>query len=475
MSAYDVFFSFGGHNRSTVRRIAEALRNDGLRVFVDEDITVAEPVTATIEQALRSSKVFLVYYSSGYPSRPACQFELTAAFLAGQRQGDPTRRIVVINPEAETDHIHPVELADAKFLRPPMAGDRKAMAALVGAVRARVDAVSDTFGEVRFTDRPRWFADRPAGVASFIGRYREQWALHTVLHQGEYPLIRQVTSAPAVALLGIAGSGKPTLAAVYGWQFGAVFPGGVFWTSLTGATALDVLARYGDELRRVARMLRLDVDVDRAGRAELLAAVADRIFTTGRPAVWVVDDLPADLDRRTVEQLVLPAGPRLHTILISRQGSYDEFMPTVELDRMSLEDAHLLLRSHREPDAGDDDAAALEALAARLGGHPFSLRLAGDQLRHRQSMRSYADYVRQLAADPTILDPATYLIREIMDGLDDRQRLVLQVATACAPTAVPAKLITRVVTSVRPTGSDVGDALIGLRELLLATRTDDRG
>ena len=45
--------------------------------------------------------------------------DMTAAFLAAQTEGDPRRRVLVINPEAGADHIHPIELRDGKFRNAP--------------------------------------------------------------------------------------------------------------------------------------------------------------------------------------------------------------------------------------------------------------------------------------------------------------------------------------------------------------------
>jgi hypothetical protein len=47
-----------------------------------------------------------------------------AAFLAAQSQGDPRERVLVVNPERDelggsvNEHIHPVELRDARFAIP---------------------------------------------------------------------------------------------------------------------------------------------------------------------------------------------------------------------------------------------------------------------------------------------------------------------------------------------------------------------
>lgn len=115
MTGNDVFLSFAGSDRDAARRLRDNLRRRGLRVWLDETLPVARGITAGIEKQLNASTIMLVLYSAAYPLRSACQFELTEAYLAGERDGDPLRRIMVINPEAFEDHLQPVQLADAKF------------------------------------------------------------------------------------------------------------------------------------------------------------------------------------------------------------------------------------------------------------------------------------------------------------------------------------------------------------------------
>ncbi|MFC8286401.1 tetratricopeptide repeat protein [Streptomyces cyaneofuscatus] len=473
MRTYDVFFSFGGHDRAKAERIAKALRDRKLTVFLDEDIRIGQGVTRTVQQALASSRTLLVHYSAGYPSRYACQYELTAALLAGRRDADPAGRVVVMNPEPTEEHLFPVELADASFARPPEYGDKAALAGLEAAIRRRLSSVRGTIGDPGFSERPRWIADRMAGAHGFVGRYREQWQLHSQLRQGAYPLIRQSTAGPVTALLGVAGAGKSALAAAYAWQFGAAYPGGIHWLNLSGTTSSDLSTRYVQELRKIARTLRLGPAVDRAGAAELIAAVSDHLCTTARPALWVADDLPPDLGREEIESLLLPAAPLVHTVLISRRGPFAESMPVVELGPMSAEDAHLLLRAHR-PVGDDDERRALDSLVERLGGHPLSLQLAGRRLRDRQGLSSVIDDVRRLSEDPTVLDAATSLVQGSLGPLTEQQRLILQIATMGGGAPVPARLVADVLPVVNPGGGDPGDALVDLHERMLATRIEDR-
>jgi hypothetical protein len=192
----------------------------------------------------------LVGRHAGRMARTTVVLEATAAFLAGERAGDPLRPIMVISPEAYEHHLRPVQWADTTFVRYPMPGDDRAMTALAEAVAAAAKSVNGTFGDIRFTERPLWYPDAAGGMPTFVGRYREQWELYSALHRVDFPLVTAVTDGPVVALTGLAGRGKSMLAAAYGWHFGAAFPGDVFRTDLSGATADDALARYGDEVRK---------------------------------------------------------------------------------------------------------------------------------------------------------------------------------------------------------------------------------
>ncbi|MBT8227536.1 MAG: TIR domain-containing protein [Dactylosporangium sp.] len=472
MTNNQVFFSFAGPDRDAARRLLKALRRRGLRVWMDETLPVARGITAGIEDQLNASKIMLILYSAAYPPRSACQFELTEAYLAGEREGDPLRRIVVINPEADEDHLQPVQLADAKFVRYPMPADDRAVTALAEVIAEKMASVDGPFGDFSFTERPIWYPDGSAGTPAFVGRYRERWRLHTELHRVDFPMITAVTGGPVVSLVGLAGSGKSTLAAAYGWHYGSAFPGGVFRTGLSGAGADDALARYGDEVRKIAVALNLPY-AGGAGHAELIAAVADHLHVVGKPALWIIDDVPQDLDRGTLEQLLLPAGAIVRTIMISRRDLSGGVAPVVELGAMSLEDSVAMLRLSREPDDDGEDDLAAERVAQRLGGHPFSLALAAAQLVDRQGLRSYADHLGRIDSNPDPLDPAVSLVGDVFAGLGDGPRLVLQVAALLASAPVPAAVLARIVASVRP-GSDLTDHLAELRRLQLATRTGDR-
>jgi hypothetical protein len=111
---FDLFISYRRKDAERVLPLVEALGRRGLSVFLDqEEISEFAPITEKIRDALAQSKALLAWYSEAYPQSRPCQMELTAALLAAQTEGDPRRRIFVINPESNGTHIEPLELRDA--------------------------------------------------------------------------------------------------------------------------------------------------------------------------------------------------------------------------------------------------------------------------------------------------------------------------------------------------------------------------
>lgn len=100
-----MFVSYPRTDRSAVQPLAQALRDGGLRVFVDDrEIEDFAGITATITTSLAASKTLVAYYSAAYPTRRACQWELTAAYLAARERllgpedpDHPTTRTVMGN------------------------------------------------------------------------------------------------------------------------------------------------------------------------------------------------------------------------------------------------------------------------------------------------------------------------------------------------------------------------------------------
>lgn len=221
-AAYDIFLSHAWKDGERPQQIADALTAAGLRVWFDAtEIDDFASITRAVTDGLAKSKALLAYYSTTYPLRRACQWELTAAFLAAQTEGNPRDRVLVINPEKKPDnpdpsaHIHPIELRDAKFLNAP--NDNSEMQQLVQAIVKHVDQLSAPLADIHPLGAPSWYGMTPVGSTRFVGRLKEMWEVHSLLHAGD---VAQITGAPAATggigqVQGLGGVGKSLLAEEY--------------------------------------------------------------------------------------------------------------------------------------------------------------------------------------------------------------------------------------------------------------------
>ena len=193
--AYDVFLSHAWADGNRPQQIAEAIRKADLRVWFDAaEINDFTSITRAVTEGLAQSKALLAYYSKTYPLRRACQWELTAAFLAAQAEGDPRRRVLVVSPEEKADHIHPIELRDAKFRTAPI-DDGPALHELVQSVVKHVAALDGPLADIRPLTAPNWYGMAPVGSSHFVGRLREMWRVHSLLHAGDVPQVSYAAAA----------------------------------------------------------------------------------------------------------------------------------------------------------------------------------------------------------------------------------------------------------------------------------------
>ncbi|MBP0456479.1 tetratricopeptide repeat protein [Streptomyces montanisoli] len=386
IAEWDVFLSYSRTDAGKARALARILRGQGLRVFLD-DMAVDDfaSITEAITRALARSKTLLALYSAEYPRRRACQWELTYAYLAGQREGDPRRRILVVNPESAAAHVHPVELRDAKHWSWPTAPE--GLQRLAEQVGAHARGIASPLGAAGHTADGRetpslpWLpAPARTGSARFTDRLAEQWRIHTALVRHRAPLVAQPGSGSGrtAQLRGMPGIGKSVLAQEYALRFASAFPGGVFWFDLHPAhdspatTAMDI---YAEQVAVVCHAL----DVDHArdtSLVRLLSRLAIRLGERGAPCLWVVDGLP---DGLRDEELQLLRGPHLlaSTLLTTRSFRYGTFAETIDVPPLSDADGYRLVTSHRTPGSEVERATAL-ALVHDVGGHPYALDLLSD-------------------------------------------------------------------------------------------------
>lgn len=421
-AAYDVFLSISGYDRRHARRLARRIRNLGLRVFLDEDeILRFRGLTPQIKDAIAGSTVFVILYSRSYPERPSCQLELIAAFLAGQATGNPTERILVVNLEDDSRHIVPVELADARYLPTAAMSDWK----IAFSIRKRVLELGGRIGTATSGGPQPVHYGRAPGIDGFVGRHRELWRLHSVLHAPEHPYSQERTHGPIVRVVGMPGIGKSSLVAAYAHQFGAAFPGGVFWTAL-GHRAPRSAGSYHAELIRLANLTGGDV-AEGHSYERVRGALGSHLARRREPMLWVVDEVPGAVGDSVVHDLVLPAGPHLRTVLIGDQDSA-AVVPSVRLDRLTGLDGGRLLDAHRLARDPADEWAR-DRIVELLGGHPAALTEVGQRLRELEGERPYEIMCHHLGV-ATDSPAARGIGLEVLAALTPKQRFVLSLAGA---------------------------------------------
>jgi hypothetical protein len=410
---YDVFLSYPHKDHAEVMQICEALRARELTVWMDKsDIPDYASITRSIVDGLARSRVLLAYYSRNYSRSRACQWELTAAFLAAQHEGDPRRRVLVINQENELEHIQPVELKDAEV------PDSDDLDRLVSSVKAHVNEIEGTIGDIHALKPPAWYGRKGLGSNRFVGRLHYMWQIHSALHASDFPIITGATAAYEVAqVYGMGGVGKSLLAEEYALRFAAAFPGGVFWLSAFGndgvKAGLDAEGREAErsgQIRGIAAALGILVK-DRSPD-EIESALKWKLGAIEKPFLWVVDDLPAGMAETTLQRWLAPH-PLGKTLITTRTHEYGSLGNLIPLDVLEPDEAHELLTSWRMPNGSEEENAA-HKLLKDLGCHALAVDVAGAAIRVSISPTPFIDFVNDLA-NPT--EDELEFARDLIDFL----------------------------------------------------------
>lgn len=400
---FDIFLSYTHADKVAVTALRDALVARDLRVWLDEDrIEPFASISHGVEQGLANSAALVAYYSHSYPASRACQWELTAAFLAAQRiDGDPRGRVLVVNPETGVDHLQPLELRDALFME--ASRDAAELETLARTIERHVRNLDGKLGDDRVTTTTPWHGRQPVGAARFVGRIRDMWALHSALSAVDAALLTGARGKPVVKVTGLGGIGKSLLAQEYAMRFAVAYPGGVFWLRAHGHD--DIGERMTDDERAARCNAQLhafgeDLGIDATGLTPdgTRARLTHTLDEQGSPFLWIVDDLPGGLDLDTLGTWLAP-GSCGRTLITTRSRRYASIGEQLDLGMITTEDGLELLRLHRDP-AGRVEEAAAQGLVEDLGCHALAVDVAGAAIRASPEVRSYV-HSRAALADPT--------------------------------------------------------------------------
>jgi class 3 adenylate cyclase len=457
---FDVFVSYRRSDTDTVRSLVDSMRRRGLSVWFDDtEVPDFGGITESVRQGLADSKALLVYYSLSYPQSSPCQWELTSAFLASARLGDPRRRVLVVNPEPGPGHIEPVELRDALYLS-ASSQDHEQMEAIADAIVSHVNHLHGELG-AGIISPALWLPAKPSSATRFVGRWREMWQIHSALHAPEAATTQGAFGQGAVQVRGLGGIGKSLLAREYALRFEGRYPGGVFWFYAQGDLTVDSTRQERDALRlsQLRGFATSVLGTESAAGLGLLSpedieAVLRNAFARSEACLWVVDDLPAGLGAEEVYKWLGPAATT-STLITTRSGEYGALVPELALSVLEPDEAKEVLYARRTP-SDDKERAAAEAVVEELGGHALAVDVAGATLR----FQTYSELLEHLL-DPSEdeLELAAELREELptgkersisstlsrsLDRLDEEGQDLLRIASMLARDPIPRSLFSAI-------------------------------
>jgi tetratricopeptide (TPR) repeat protein len=400
MSDADLFISYRRKDAEQVLPLAAALRGRGLSVWLDQHaIGDFAPITDEIRHGLAQSRALLAWYSEDYPKSRPCQMELTAALLAAQREGDPRRRILVINPEPTAEHIEPVELRDAQYTAAPL--NAAACASLAQRIAAHVAALPGPLGAILPVVPPGQYGLTLTGSNRFVGRLPDLWRIHSALHASENAIISGTTASGLAIVSGFGGVGKSLLAEEYALRFGAAYPGGIFWLRAYGNDTVHCPDSAAPEAGRLAQILAVAVDFDIETRgldpSQVEARLRTKLSHNSQPFLWIVDDLASGLDANTVRAWFAPS-PFGKTLVTTRSREYAEIgrRTALPLEVLTPQEALDLLCSRRTPVEPIEQAAAQD-ICQDLGYHALAVDVTAAALAAQTGLVSFAEFRANLS------------------------------------------------------------------------------
>ena len=435
-----IFISYSGSSFPRMEQLVSRLQSRGHLVFIDRlGNHLGDPVTAKIEEELRGSTICFVYYSKRYSVRHACQSELMHVLVADQHEGGLARTLV-INPEPTKAHIHPAVLKDQIYLF-----DDESEAALdriVDEVELRLSQLAGTFRGIDFGALPRMIGRRP-GVEPRVRRYGFMWHLHTALHARRYGLTHQPVNGIAV-LTGLPGAGKTALVA-------------------------DYLLHFAHEYRLIFHVDLSEATGTTAGTAlsEATAKAQAELGASAGQALVVIDNIPA-----SVPHGFFTAGFDSEDVLILLLTEHTEYAALgseVRLAGLTDDEARELFGSLHPFDRDDETTNRLvDQLLAAVDNHPMAVALLAGSATAQIGLTTLTEYVgRVLDGSSDTTAKLSDLFADQLESTDAYELAVLRLMAACAPSAVPVRLIRDMLVKLSLDPSRAPDVLERLRSRML--------
>ncbi len=399
----DLFLSYRTARADEAAPLVAALEARGITVWQDtRRVEQGSSITRAVREGLAECRALLAFWSIDYAESRVCLWELSLAFTcaeADRRPGArPTDRVgVVVPPGGDADSVvGPVRDGLYFAVEGAQAGWANSAAKAIQAWLSRLDhALLGALG--RQPLRPanieptqaialggvHWAPHKRLGSNRFVGRLQELWDLHGHLRAGENVVVTGVGTA-AARVQGLAGVGKSLLALEYAHRFEAAWPGGIF--------VIDAAEEDPDQ---VFAMLAEHVGVDPRTSQEHRASATRRALTAwSEPYLWLVDNLPAQLEQQEAEAWLAPG--KGATLFTTRGTKLRALGACLDLRVLSPEDALRLLTNELEPTNSDEADAAAE-LCKQVGFLPLAIDVLRALVRIWNEEGEFAPYAAWIA------------------------------------------------------------------------------
>jgi TIR domain/Tetratricopeptide repeat/NB-ARC domain len=418
---HDFFISRRGSVAAVAQSVERHLTENGYTVLVqDYDIPYTADFIEAMHEAIKSARDLIVLYTRDYEEFPHTRKEFTS-FLADASSDSEERRVIVLRCEdvalrglfAATVYQDLVGVSDPNEQR-----DR-----IIAAVQGRSQALRPP---------PRPFVGVPPRIANFTGREAVLDRIDQLLNGSGQAPNNPKALIGRVAIHGLGGIGKTTIAIEYAHRFRDLYAG-VHWCSAeTRAGLVEALAALG---RQFGAQEDAKSDPERTAAATLSRLSEQR-------ATWLLiyDNVHAPDD---IAELLPQAGARV--LITSRFSDWANWADEIVLDVFSPADAEqfLLKRADRRAEAGT------KQLAQTLGYLPLALDHAAAYCRRAQI--GFADYAAKAASLISSAPRAarnlrsvaatfTMAIEAVIDECPTAEKLIAFLAY-CAPQPIPLPLI----------------------------------
>jgi hypothetical protein len=270
---YDFFLSRRGSVAAIAREVTDVLTEKGYKVFVqDYDIRFGDSLIEKMHEAVSNSRDLIILFTHDYLQSPYTRKEFTS-FEAQRLRSLEERHIVVLR----CDDAPMVGLLSDNVYQDLVGIDdpEERKCRIIAAAERQSQATPPP---------PRSFIGVPPRIASFTGRADELDRVDAILMQDKPAAVTQA-SVGRVAVQGMGGVGKTSLAIEYAHRFRGLYAGICWCPAETRTGLLSALANLAVTLGAATTE---EADVEKAAKAALRRLTEQR-------ATWllVYDNVPA--------------------------------------------------------------------------------------------------------------------------------------------------------------------------------------